>query len=66
MKIIIFLLIVLILILIFLYFYNQKSIIKEKFSSLNILEYPDPYIKTQEKWLKEHVNNTIKKKKNII
>ena len=61
MKIIIFLLIV--LILVFLYFFNQKSMNKEKFSSLNILEYPDPYIEKHDKWLKEHVNDTIKKKK---
>ena len=61
MKIIILLLIV--LILVFLYFCNQKYMNKENFSSLDILEYPDPHIEKHDKWLKEHVNDTIKKKK---
>jgi hypothetical protein len=59
MRIII--LLIILLILLSLLFYTNK----EKFSGLNILFYPDPDIENQEKWVKEHVNDTINKKKMV-
>ena len=55
----IFILLVIFLILLALLCYSNK----EKFSGLNILFYPDPDIENQENWLKDHVNDTINKKK---
>lgn len=55
----IFILLVILLILLALLCYSNK----EKFSGLNILFYPDPDIENQENWLKDHVNDTINKKK---
>lgn len=52
---------ILILILLLLIIYKNK----ERFSNLNILKYPDPDIENQELWIKEHVNDTITKKKQI-
>lgn len=49
---------VIFLILIALLCYSNK----EKFSGLNTLFYPDPDIKNQENWIKEHVNDTSTKK----
>ena len=57
----IFILLVILLFLLVLICYNNK----EKFTGLNILFYPDPDIENEEKWIKEHANNTINKKKKV-
>ncbi len=51
-----------ILVLIFLVRYGMR----ENFSSLKILKYPDTDIETHEKWIKYHANDTLLKKRNIV
>lgn len=60
MRIIIIIIILLVLVYLF------RKGLRENFSSLNILQYPDQDIKTHERWIKYHANDTLLKKRDII
>lgn len=60
MKIIVILIILLVLVYLF------RKGFKENFYSLNILNYPDKDIEIHEKWIKQHANDTLLKKRDII